>query len=294
MSVSSITSGQRLRISFCALPDEDVEELRAADLDFSGSKSSGWSDSSADDDELPPAKQTRESPATASSSSAAQEAESENDDTEASSASGYGDADRGYISAKIRHLPKLGCGCTRKNHHLAISANNMEELMYSLEKGTKRDKNIFIMGELSAGLQKPAAGASRRNLVYGVLGHEVCHQASSEIYSLSQHSLQSLQEYVEAGRIAPPPHKLSGRPASHATSAGLKADITFIRNYGASFGVPQPAAPRGARNTPPTYLPASLTVLQLFQNFQTAKSDANISYLPSERSCWSLLLISKL
>ena len=78
-------SAQRLRISFCALPDEDVEELRAADLDFYGSNSSGWGDSRADDDESPPAKQTRESPATASSSSAAQEAESENDDTEASS-----------------------------------------------------------------------------------------------------------------------------------------------------------------------------------------------------------------
>ena len=42
--------------------------------------------------------------------------------------------------------------------------------------------------------------------------------------------------------------------------------------------MPQPAAPRGARNTPPTYLPASLTILQLFQTFQTAKSDASISY----------------
>ena len=163
MSVSSITSTQRLIISFCALPDEDVEQLRAADLDFYGSNSSGWSDSSAENDELPPAKRTRESAAAASSSSAAREAESENDDTEASSASGYGDADRGYISAKIRHLPKLGCGCTRKNHHLATPANNMEELMYSLEKGTKRDKNIFIMGEFSLGLREPATGARRRN-----------------------------------------------------------------------------------------------------------------------------------
>ena len=108
--------------------------------------------------------------------------------------------------------------------------------------------------------------------------HEVCRQAFSEIYSLSHHSLQSLQEFVEAGPIAPLPHKLSGRPASYATSAGLKADIiTFIRYYEASFGMPQPAASCGARNTPPRYLPASLTVLQLFQTFQTDKPDANIT-----------------
>ena len=49
--------------------------------------------------------------------------------------------------------------------------------------------------------------------------------------------------------------------------------------------MPQPAEPRGARNTPPTYLPAPLTVLLLFQTFQTAKSDANISYYTS-RQIW--------
>ena len=198
-----MTSAQRLSISFCTLPDEDVEQLRAADLDFYGSDSSGWSDSSADDNELPPAKRTRESAAAASSSSVALEAESESDDTEASSASGYGDADRGYISAKIRDLQKLGCGCTGKNHQLAIPANSMEELMYSLERGTKRDKKIFIMGELSAGWREPTAGARRRNFVYRVLGHEVCRRAFSEIVSLSRHSLWSLQEFVEARRIAP-------------------------------------------------------------------------------------------
>ena len=168
VSVSSMTSAQRLIISFCTLLDEDVEQLRTSYLDFYGSDSSGWSDSSADNNELPPAKRTRESAAAASSSSAAREAESENDETEASSASGYGDADRGYISAKIRHLKKLGCDSRGKNHHLAIPANNMEELMYFLEKGTKRDKTIFIMGEFSLALREPAAGARRRNFVYRV------------------------------------------------------------------------------------------------------------------------------
>ena len=117
---------------------------------------------------------------------------------------------------------------------------------------------------------------------FRVLRHEVCRQAFSEIYSLSHNSLQSPQEFVEAGRIALLPHKLIGRPAGHTISAGLKTDITtYIRNYGTSFGMPQPAAPRGARNTPPTYLPASLTVLLLLQTFKTAKSDANmVFYLP--------------
>ena len=117
-----MTRPRRLHISFCALPDEDVEQLSAADLDFYGS---GWSKSSADDDELPTAKRTRESAAAASSSSTAQEAESESDDTEASNASSYSNVDRLYISAKNRDLQKLGCGSTGKNHHLAIPAKSL-------------------------------------------------------------------------------------------------------------------------------------------------------------------------
>ena len=276
-----MTSAQRLRISFCALPDEDVEELRAVDLDFYGSNSSGWSDSSADDDELRlPSKLVNQVLLVAA---LALPRKLRARMTTQKPAVQVATAMPAVATSQLKSV-------TSKKSDVAVqrriaTLQSLEELMYSLEKGTKRDKNSFIMGELSAGLQKPAAGASRRNFVYGVLGHEVCHQASSQIYSLSHHSLQSLQEFVEAGRIAPLPHKLSGRPASHATSAGLKADISFIRNYEASFGLPQPAASRGARSTPPTYLPASLTILQLFQTFQTTKPDANISHF-TFRKVW--------
>ena len=65
-----------------------MEQLRAADLDFYGSDSSGWSDSSAsaDDDEFPPAKRTRAASASQLPPLAAlalpmQEDESESDDT---------------------------------------------------------------------------------------------------------------------------------------------------------------------------------------------------------------------
>ena len=151
------------------------------------------------------------------------------------------------------------------------------------------------MGELSVGLREPAAGARRQTFVYRVLGNKVCPQAFSEIHSLGHYSLRSLQEFFAAGRIAPLPRKLSGHPASHAISADLKADIiTFILNYGASFGMPQPAAPRVARNTPSTYLPKSSTILQFFKLSRRPNPMPRLAILPSERFSWSLPLMSKL
>ena len=54
-----MASRRRLSISFCGLPDEDVERLRENDLEFYGSDSSGTSDSGTDDEGLdapPPTK----------------------------------------------------------------------------------------------------------------------------------------------------------------------------------------------------------------------------------------------
>ena len=92
----------------------------------------------------------------------------------------------------------------------------------------------------------------------------MCRKAFCEVHGLGHHTLRSLQEHVEAGLIVPPPHKLTGRPAKHAVSESVKHDITmFIRNYASSFGMPQPAAPRGTSGVAPIYLPASLSILEL-------------------------------
>ena len=93
---------------------------------------------------------------------------------------------------------------------------------------------------------------------------DVCRKAFCEVHGLGNHTLRSLQEHVEAGLIVPPPHKLTGRPAKHAVSESVKHDITmFIKNYASSFGMHQPAAPRGTSGVAPTYLPASLSILEL-------------------------------
>ena len=74
--------------------------------------------------------------------------------------------------------------------------------------------------------------------------------------------------------IVPPPHKLTGRHAKHAVSESVKHDSTmFIRNYASSFGMPQPAAPRGTSGVAPTYLPASLSILELHRLYCDANPE---------------------
>ena len=97
------------------------------------------------------------------------------------------------------------------------------------------------------------------------------------MHGLGHHTLRSLQEHVEAGLIVPPPHKLTGRPAKHAVSESVKHDITmFIRNYASSFGMPQPAAPHGTSGVAPTYLPASLSILELHRLYSDANPEGRV------------------
>ena len=118
------------------------------------------------------------------------------------------------------------------------------------------------MVKLSAGSRPQQAASRQRSFTYKVFDFLVCRKVFCEVHGLSHHTLRSLQEHVEAGLIVPPQHKLTGRPAKHAVSDSVKHDITmFIRNYASSFGMPQPAAPRGTSGVAPTYLPASLSIL---------------------------------
>ena len=86
--------------------------------------------------------------------------------------------------------------------------------------------------------------------------------------------------------IVPPPHKLIGRPAKHAVSESVKHDITmFIRNYASSFGMPQPAGPHGTSGVAPTYLPASLSILELHRLYCDANPEGRVG-LDTFRRVW--------
>ena len=89
-----MASRRRLSISFCALPNDDVERLRENNLEFYGSDSNGTSDSGTDNeglDALPPTKR----PHARSSDEVSGE-----ENTSGSGESDREEAHRGYIAAK--------------------------------------------------------------------------------------------------------------------------------------------------------------------------------------------------
>ena len=166
-----MASRRRLSTSFCGLPDEDVERLRENNLEFYSSDSSGTSDSGTDDeglDALPPTKRPH--------ASSSDEVSGE-ENTSGSGESDREEAHRGYIASKIRDLKKLGCDCEGKSHYEDLATDELEELIFSLETAAKRDKKIFVMGKLSAGMCPQQAASRRRSFTYKVLGFDVCRTA---------------------------------------------------------------------------------------------------------------------
>ena len=95
-----MASRRPLSISFCGLPDKDVERLREDDLEFYGSDSSGTSDSGTDDEGLDAPPPTKRPHASSSDEVSGEE------NTSGSGESDREEAHRGYIAAKIRDLKK--------------------------------------------------------------------------------------------------------------------------------------------------------------------------------------------
>ena len=266
-----MASRRRLSISFCGLPEDDAELLEEHDANFYGSDGSS-AESEGDDEPAAERRYSSAADAQSSDEQSASDVESASDEDDESTA-------RGIISTKLRDLRNIGCGCRRKNHCEDIAEDDLEECMYSLSKSRKREKKIFVMGELSCGLQRSTAASKRQQFTYQVLGHKVCRSAFQETHDLSHHTLRTLQEFVEAGLTAPPAHKSKGKAAKHAVPSDVKESITmFLRNYASIHGMPQPAAPRGPRGLPPTYLPATLSVVSVHKVFMEANPEAGVSY----------------
>ena len=91
------------------------------------------------------------------------------ENTSGSGESDREEAHRGYIAAKIRDLKKQGCDCEGKSHYEDLATDEPEELIFSLETAAKRDKKIFVMGKLSAGMRPQQAASRRRSFTYKVL-----------------------------------------------------------------------------------------------------------------------------
>ncbi|KAH3825908.1 hypothetical protein DPMN_127794 [Dreissena polymorpha] len=69
--------------------------------------------------------------------------------------------------------------------------------------------------------------------------------------------------------VVPRNHGNMGRRPKHALCFDdVQRVVAYLLNCAEREGIPLPAAPRGRDNIPPTYLPASTTKLDLFQDYQ--------------------------
>ena len=257
----------------CGIDDSDLEALRADDASFYGQDSAA-SDTDSDQEPARAAKRVDHG--------------GEDDDEVFSDVDvpinpGTGAAASPELAAvldQIQALRTTGCGCAT-NHYLQFADGQLVSLFSSLSRLSKADKKLFILGELAASLQVASVEESRRKytFVYSCFGHKICRKSFLAIHNIGQFTLRSLQEQVEAGQVTPAPHKSAGRVAVNVLPPDAAGDIgKFIRSYAATFGMPQPAAPRGRPGLPPVFLPASINKKKLFAEYEKSAEAGTISF----------------
>ena len=256
---------RRRSISLRGMPADDIARLRSDDDKFYGSDGGDDSSTDSDSSDAPPAKRMRRDTSDEGSDgddSASDDGGEDDDDTAA----------RAHVSAKLQDWIDIGCGCIQSNHFEKLPREELEELMFNLHQAKKRDKKLYIMGQLAGTMHIARTDTSRKHTFsYHVLGCEVCRTVFMDVHWISKRVLRTLQELVECNQVVPPAHKSTGRKRKHAVPEDVKeAAALFIRNYANTHGMPQPAAPRGHRGQPPTYLPATLTILSVYNIFHEA------------------------
>jgi hypothetical protein len=126
----------------------------------------------------------------------------------------------------------------------------------------KPERDMLIMANIESGMHV-ADNASRKRISYRYHNVEVCVDTFLFLYAISLKYLKAIRSWYVQNGLVPRVHGNKGRRPSHAFKHEvIKAVVQFIKVYTEVHGMPQPAAPRGRADMPPTYLPAS-------QNFKT-------------------------
>ena len=102
-------------------------------------------------------------------------------------------------------------------------------------------------------------------------------------------ALKGIMLHMLEHGVMPRNHGNMGRRPKHALCFDdAQRVVAYILNCAEREGIPLPAAPRGRDNIPPTYLPASTTKLDLFQDYQqNCASDIRSVKLTAFKSIWS-------
>ena len=157
---------------------------------------------------------------------------------------------------------RKGCGCS-VNHFAALDAGEVRSHRLSCLELEKAELDGVIIGRLAASVvpgQVTARGKqrSRDRFSYTFGGRKVCVRTFRYVHAIGKDRLTNLQTHYKEKGVEPRVHGNKGRRPRHAILyEQVKNVVTFLERYAEAHGIPQPAAPRGRADVPPTYLPAS-------------------------------------
>lgn len=131
----------------------------------------------------------------------------------------------------------------------------------------KDEKEMFIMGSVKQiGSKKITSKRKERKRLrydYSFQGQNICRQAFLIINDCTEKVLKNINRHLNDIGAVPREHRNTGKKPHHALKyEDIHNAITFIVNYAAEVGMPQPEAPRGSDGSdgiPPIFLPSSDT-----------------------------------
>ena len=82
----------------------------------------------------------------------------------------------------------------------------MSLMISVLKRLSKKTKNMFVLGELTASLQTFSAAPEnwQPTFIYSCMGRKICRESFMKIHAVGLFTLRTVQGQVECGQVIPP------------------------------------------------------------------------------------------
>ena len=201
------------------------------------------------------------------------------------SVSGRGSSDDEFDSEKVKisKFLKDGCQCKLECSE-RLTKKMIQDNIYTVREMTKAEKEMYIMGTLKhrndGEKTKRGKKRVRSRVAYTFNGTDICRPAYMLLFDIGNYALKSLVQYMKAGGHTPRSHGNTGRTPKHAVIYDdVRRVVDFLTNYADTYGLPQPAAPRGTDNIPPIYLEAHTTKICLHKQYMSICEEQSVRAL---------------
>ena len=115
------------------------------------------------------------------------------------------------------------------------------------------ERDMLVMETIEGGVHQ-AKNSSRKKVIYRYHNTEVSIDTFLFIYAISGKYFKIIRAWYLANGLVPRIHGNAGRRPHHAfNNTVISAVVHFIQMHSEIHGLPQPAAPTGRAEVPPTY-----------------------------------------